>query len=186
MIEVAFALAILAAVLVGASVVASLAFRSGQTARERTQVSDLAQQQMEALRSFRDNHTWDEFRGGNSGTYAGVDTAGATPCTFDAAKHCFHMELKSTAAGTTEWVPVAGPLGGPAPGVAAWPVAGAVIEIWADDGAAALAARPCDYDFEAHYSIPGIGGSTSAQNHIRTRLTNLRYQAPPAGASVCL
>src|ERR1041384_7189661 len=73
LIEVTFALAILGFVLLGSTAIATTAFRTGQTARERTQVSTAAQQQMEALRSFRDNHPWSEFRVGNGGTYQGID-----------------------------------------------------------------------------------------------------------------
>lgn len=186
LIEVVFALAILAFVLLGATAIASTAFRTGQTARERTQVADEAQQQMEALRSFRDNHSWDEFRVGNAGIYRGVDTAATSACRFDATKHCFHMELRSTTAGSTEWVPVAGPITGPVSGMAQLPAPGAVLEIWADDTGAAPAARPCNYDFELHYSFEPQGGGVRAANHIRTRLSNLRYDPTALGAGSCL
>jgi len=86
LIEVTFALAILGFVLMSSTVIAMTAFRTGQTARERTQVAAEAQEQMEALRSFRDNHTWDEFRVGDgsgnctgAGNYCGMTGVG-TPC----------------------------------------------------------------------------------------------------------
>lgn len=187
LIEVTFALSILAFVLLGATGVASGAFRAGQTAKERTQVSDVAQQQMEALRSFRDNHSWGEFSSGQAGFYLGVDTASlSSTCNFDPTKKCFHMELKPTVAATTEWVPIAGSISAPVPGVPTIPAQGAILEIWADNTATDMVARPCEYDFELHYSIPIASGTIPAQNHIRTRLTNLRYTPPFAGPTVCL
>src|ERR1039458_6429789 len=72
LIEVTIALSILSFVLLGSTALAVTAFRMGQTARERTQVAEVAQEQMEALRSFRDNHTWAEFQGGGPG-YQGID-----------------------------------------------------------------------------------------------------------------
>src|SRR6266702_3861781 len=95
LIEVTFALAILGTVLLGSTAIAAAAFRTGQTARERTQVAEVAQQQMEALRSFRDNHTWAEFEGGSScgsaGGYCGVNQVLTTNCSYNPALRCFHM-----------------------------------------------------------------------------------------------
>jgi Tfp pilus assembly protein PilV len=177
LVEVVIALAILAFVLIGATAVATGAFRTGQTARERTEISNEAQRQMEALRSFRDNHSWDEFRAGATPTYYGVDTVPMTACTFDPTKHCFHME-RQTIGLNTEFVPVTGSTNGS--------VATSVIEIWADNSAAAVAARPCNYDFELHYSFETLGGGVPAQNHIRTRLANLKYVPPALGPATCL
>ncbi|HVQ43631.1 MAG TPA: prepilin-type N-terminal cleavage/methylation domain-containing protein [Candidatus Saccharimonadia bacterium] len=177
LVEVVIALAILAFVLLGATLVATSAFRTGQTARERTQVSNEAQRQMEALRSFRDNHTWDEFRVGVGASYPGVDNVPVTPCRFDATKHCFHMETQAVGA-NTEFVPVTGSTVGSVPT--------STIEIWADNSAAAITARPCNYDFELHYSFQTLGGGVPAQNHIRTRLANLKYVLPAVGPGTCL
>lgn len=186
LIEVTFALAILGFVILGATALAATGFRSGQTARERTQVADASQAQMEALRSFRDNHSWTEFRDGSPGLYKGVDSASTSPCKTDASKRCFHMELTPTTAGTIEWVPVPGPITAPVPGVDTLPVPGAVMEIWADDSATALASRQCNYNFTLYYSFDPVGSSVKAANHIATRLSNLRYDAAALGAGTCL
>src|SRR5258706_11996440 len=90
LIEVTFALAILGFVILSCSVLMTAAFRTGQTARERTQVAEVAQQQLEALHSFRDNHDWAQFK-------TGVPVVS------------FHMGLRNTGTGN-EWVPVAGVL----------------------------------------------------------------------------
>ena len=74
LVEVSIALAILAMVLSSSAVVAARAGKLAQTAKERTIASDEAQVYMEAIRAFRDNHTWSEFRNGGSGaiSYGGV------------------------------------------------------------------------------------------------------------------
>jgi hypothetical protein len=156
LIEVTFALAILGTVLLSSSVIATTAFRTGQTARERTQLATQAQGQMEALRSFRDNHTWAQFRNG-TGAYNGVDTVGAP----------FHMEYKTTVAGVQEWVPVAGVM--PASMVA---VPSESIGIRSVGSASA---RACGYDFELSYKYDALAGATAPQNTIKTRLVNLKY-----------
>lgn len=58
LVEVVMAIAILAMVLVASFNVASSAFRLGQSAKERTQASNLIQEQSEALRNYRDTHKW--------------------------------------------------------------------------------------------------------------------------------
>lgn len=178
LVEVTIALAILSVVLMGAMLVATTAFGQGQTAKERTQLANEAQQQAEALRSFRDNHTWTEFRVGNGAFFSGIDNVPTAACTFNAARQCFHMQAKPTTAGTTEYVPVAGTMAGSVPT--------SVIEIWTDTTGAELSARPCEYDFEVHYSFLQPGSSVPDVNHIRTRLANLKYALPSSGAGVCL
>lgn len=165
LVEVTFALAILGAVLIGATAVATTAFRTGQTAKERTQVAIAAQGQMEALRSFRDNHTWSEFRAGSSPSYLGVDTAIGGVCSTGP---CFHMEL-TTLPGTTEWVPKPGPA--VAPGPAAANVPGSSMEIYK---AALGSDARCAYDFVLKYQFSQLGGGT-ASNRIATKLVNLRF-----------
>lgn len=172
LIEVTFALAILGFVLLGSTAIAAAAFRTGQTARERTQVSTAAQGQMEALRSFRDNHTWSEFRVGNGGTYQGIDQVLTTNCAYNAARRCFYMELRDTGGGTKEWVPRAGHVGASVPT--------SVLEI---STTTPNAQRACGYDFELHYSFEPLGGGQLARNQIATRLVNLKYD--PAGAPLC-
>src|SRR4051812_27354890 len=78
LIEVTIALTILSVVLSSAVVIATRATRLGVTAQERTSISDEAQGQMEALRGFRDNHTWKEFLDGSGSSYKGVRTAGGS------------------------------------------------------------------------------------------------------------
>jgi prepilin-type N-terminal cleavage/methylation domain-containing protein len=178
LIEVTIALAILGFVLLGSTAIGAAAFRTGQTARERTQVAEVAQEQMEALRSFRDNHTWNEFRHGNGGSYQGIDNVLGTACQWDGSRRCFHMELKSTGA-NTEWVPVTGPLTQATPGNNLT-VPGSVVEI----ATTTTAASECGYDFLLHYQFLPLGGGANATNQITTRLVNLKYD--PSGGSPCL
>jgi Tfp pilus assembly protein PilV len=178
LIEVTFGLAILCVVLLSATSVASMAFRTGVTSKERTELVNEGQQQIEALRSFRDNHTWAEFRNGNGVNYLGVDTASVTAsCAFDPTHKCFHMVLHNTTAGTKEWTPVAGTLAGT--------VATSQLEIWADTTPPKPSSRACDYDFVLSYKFKTIGGfgSGEALNHISTRLANLKY-LPVAGGCI--
>lgn len=176
LIEVTFALAILGFVLLGSTAIAATAFRTGQTARERTQVAQAAQEQLEALRSFRDNHTWNEFRGGKNcgvaGGFCGIDQVLGTACNYDATKRCFHMVVANTSAGTTEWVPQAGSV--------ATSVPSSLVEI----STRTLASSQCGYDFLLFYSFNPLGGGQKARNQISTRLVNLKYD-PGLGAPVC-
>ncbi|GEM_PF-1958375 len=165
LVEVTFALAILAAVLISSTVVAMAAFRTGQTAKERTQVAIASQGQVEALRSFRDNHTWSEFRAGSGANYLGIDNAAVGSCS---SGQCFHMELVTTVPGTTEWVPKAGPAA--AGGAAAANVPTSTMEIYVTPGGA----PECAYDFILKYQFSALGGGT-ASNRIATKLTNLRF-----------
>ncbi len=168
LIEVTFALAILGFVLLSSTVIATTAFRTGQTAKERTQVSQAAQAQMEALRSFRDNHTWSEFRFGSGPTYNGIeDVITTSNCTSAelAGKKCFHMIYKPTVPGTSEWVPAAGSMA-----VAGVPTS--TIEIAVNTVAAH---RGCDYNFDLAYYFDTLGSTIPATNHIAYRLANLSY-----------
>jgi hypothetical protein len=166
-------LAILGFALLGSTAIAAAAFRTGQTARERTQVVEVAQDQMEALRNFRDNHTWTEFRQGASPSYQGVDNAPITQCTFDSTRTCFHMNI-------TTGVPVTGALTPTTPGYGLQ-VPTSTIEI---TSATPAVQRTCAYDFELHYSFTPLGGGTKAVNHISTRLANLKYD-PGVGPIAC-
>jgi Tfp pilus assembly protein PilV len=170
LIEVTFALAILGSVLLGSTAIAAAAFRTGQTARERTQVAEVAQQQMEALRSFRDAHTWNEFRFGEAcgtGGYCGVENQTKYQCSFDSTKNdCFSMSIP---VGKTEWYPTNV--------VASSSVPTSAVEIRVLDATRAA----CNYDFEVHYSFTPIGGTDKAENQITTRLTNLKYNGVSGG-----
>jgi prepilin-type N-terminal cleavage/methylation domain-containing protein len=178
LIEVTIALAILGLVLLSSFVVATTAFRLGQTARERTQLAEEAQNQMEALRSFRDNHTWQQFRTGLScGSptgFCGVDNAMTAACqtTYSfAGARCFSMR-KLTVAGVTRWVPQPGGITASLPA--------SVIEISTRTGAGL---RNCGYDFELHYRFQPLGGGQPTANRITTRLVNLKYTV--MGAPAC-
>jgi len=58
LIEVAIAIVIVGTILFSAYVLSSKAFQLGQSAKERSQAVQLAQQQAEGLRSLRDNQSW--------------------------------------------------------------------------------------------------------------------------------
>lgn len=91
LVEVTIAQAILTLVLLGSSGVAVKAFHLAATAQERTKISNEAQNQMEQLRTFRDNHTWSEFLHGPDapGLYHGVMNGSGGSC--EVATPCFHM-----------------------------------------------------------------------------------------------
>jgi Tfp pilus assembly protein PilV len=189
LIEVTVALAILSMVLMGSAVVATTAFRTGQTARERTTLVEEAQEQMEALHSFRDNHTWDQFQNGSGcggGGYCGIDAAVlGSPCKTTAlsGKNCFYMQ-QWPAASPTGWVPVAGSLTNatPDPHSTQLSVPTSIVEFTlADETALNPATKPCEYDFELHYSFAPLGDNTLAVNQIKTRLVNLKYTPLPGG-----
>lgn len=169
LIEVTLALAILSFVLAGAFAITVTTFRMGQNARERTSISQVAQNQMEALRSYRDNHTWTEFRNGVGG-HPGIDTVVGGGCAFTSP--CFYME-NVTIGSNKEWVPRAGRVADPT-------VPNSIIEI---STTTPTANRPCAYDFVLNYRfIPG-GGAVASRNHISTRLANLKFD--PSGGAVC-
>ncbi len=69
LVEITIALAILSFVLLSSFNLASFSFRLGQMAKERTQGVQLAQEQAEALRNFRDNSSWANFNSGAVGTF---------------------------------------------------------------------------------------------------------------------
>ncbi len=170
LIEVTFALAILGFVLLSSTAIAAAAFRTGQTARERTAVSTVAQEQMEALRSFRDNHTWAEFQSGLPGKYLGVNNAATGLCSSGPSQ-CFHMVLGPTTAGTTEWTPQPGQLTPASPG-STLQVPTSSLEL---SSATPAADQGCGYDFLLTYQFSPLGGGTTAVNRITTRLANLKF-----------
>jgi type II secretory pathway pseudopilin PulG len=174
LVEVTFALAILAAVLLSSTVVAMTAFRTGQAAKERTQLAIASQGQVEALRSFRDNHTWAEFRDGSSPSYLGVDSADVGSCTTG---QCFHMELLSTGP-SAEWVPRPGPATAGGPAAANVPTS--TMEIYVIP----CSARQCVYDFILKYHFTTLGGGTPS-NQIATKLTNLRFDPKEFPGVIC-
>lgn len=87
LVEVTIALAILASVLASSFALADLAFRVGQTSKERTQAVNFIQEQAEALHNYRDNKHWAgiqaldgrNFFMTNNGTNWVPDTVTPTP-----------------------------------------------------------------------------------------------------------
>jgi len=70
LVEVVMALGILSLVLVSSYALATGTFRLGRGAGERTQAVNYLQEQAEALRTYRNANTWDDFRA-NMATHAG-------------------------------------------------------------------------------------------------------------------
>jgi type II secretory pathway pseudopilin PulG len=158
LIEVTFALAILGFVILSCTALMTSAFKTGQTARERTQVSEVAQEQLEALRSFRDNHTWTDFVNGTPG-FSGINNVATG----------FHMELQNTGVGN-EWVPVLGALSSGGSSILQVPTAQMIITT--TTGTAA-----CGYNFLLNYNFAPIGSNNinDAHGQIQTELVNLKY-----------
>ncbi len=163
LVEVTIALAILAMILTGSFVAANKAFRLGQDAKERSQLVGNAQQQAEALQSFRDSHTWNEFEHGNSTGLPGIDIRAATG---GCIQPCFHM-VRQTINGLNQWVPQAGP------GTDSGQLGGQGYMRITVLNNAPLAGVPAAYDFVISYGVPRAGGGTDLASSIRLRLTNL-------------
>jgi type II secretory pathway pseudopilin PulG len=167
LIEVTMALSILSMVLMSSTVVATNAFRLGQTAKEATAVSLAAQGQMEAVRAFRDNHTWALFLRGNqhdsdtTSGYRGMINAGVgTNCRVSAP--CMHM---APAVGST-FVPIDGTLPGSIPT--------SYVELAITP---APGANPNSVSVTVNYGFEALGGQQH-MGHIKTTLTNLTFVVP--------
>jgi prepilin-type N-terminal cleavage/methylation domain-containing protein len=166
LIEVTMALAILSVVLLTSTIVTTRAFRLGQTARERTMIADDAQAQIEALRSFRDNHTWNEFlNGGTIGTSAfnGVLNAAAVgPRACSLSASCFYLALTTFGPGETEFVPSGGSTTGTVPT--------SYMEVTVTPN---VPVAPTSVDIDLSYGFTELGDQTQAIGHIKTTLTDL-------------
>lgn len=163
LVEVTLALAILSSVLLGSMAIATRAFSISRTAQERTHVANEAQAQMETLRAFRDNHTWDEFLNGKSGQYYGILGASTTSCVpapelVDGK--CFHMRA-ATVGAHQEFVPSGGSTVGSVPT--------SFIEITVSPG---VGTPPEQVDIDISYGFQTSGGVSSNVGHLKTRLTN--------------
>jgi prepilin-type N-terminal cleavage/methylation domain-containing protein len=194
LIEVTVALAILSMVLASSAALATTAFRAGQTARERTQLVEQAQEQLEALHSFRDNHTWPQFQHGDSTCTAGGNCVGIEGNILTSAcapipgfnlvgKKCFYMRRGPNAA-PTGWVPWAGSLTNATPDANSTQltVPTSVMEITlADETQNFPLTKNCGYDFVLYYYFYPVGQSQAATNDIKVRLTNLKYTPQPGG-----
>jgi type II secretory pathway pseudopilin PulG len=172
LVEVTMALAILALVLTSAFAIANKAYRIGQDAKERSQLVGDAQQQAEALQSFRDSHTWHDFTLGSSdNTLPGLARLG-TPATTNAcgSQPCFHMETR-VVNGINQWVPVAGAAPDTQIGGQGY------IRIVVGAGVIPSSTRP-SYDFRIEYGIPPRGGGAMLASDLKLHLTNLDALRP--------
>jgi Tfp pilus assembly protein PilV len=168
LIEVTIALSILSFVLISSTSIATSAFRLGQTAENRTQVADVAQEQMEALRSFRDNND----NGSGNQTWA---TTFEPDINSANGANGFHMQLTSGA--NPAWVPVAGSLTTSTPG-STLTVPTATMSF---TSTTTPIDQACGYSFVLKYSFVPVGGSNSLleTNRIATTLVNLKYSHNP-------
>lgn len=166
LIEVTIALSILSMVLISSTVIAAQAYRTGQTARERTAVAAAAQGQMESVRAFRDNSSWDTFLNGQATApaYKGIKNAGIAGAGCVKTQVCFHMAGNGS---TPTLRPVNGRIAGPIPT--------SFMEI---SVVGPTAAKPNSVDVTVNYYFEGLGGGNNA-GHITTTFTNLQYVAAP-------
>ncbi len=158
LIEVTLALAILALVLTSAFATANKAFLLGQNAKERNQLVSDAQQQAEALISFRDSYSWTQFQAGNALT--GLPGINVRNTGGGCASPCFHM-VQRVISGLNQWVPQTGPgtdsqIGGQG-----------YLRIYA-----AAVVGYSGYDFTIQYGIPARGGGPDLSSIISLRLTD--------------
>ncbi len=162
LIEVTIALTILSMVLTGSMVVATRAFSQGQTAKERTVISTVAQAQMEALRAFRDNHSWDQFlHGSSTGTpYSGVLSSFVGVCRVTSP--CFHMVTSGGAPGGMI------PAGGSMPGS----VPTSYIEVSASPD---VVLPLQSVTVVVSYGFDSLGGGATNVGHIQSTLTNTSF-----------
>jgi Tfp pilus assembly protein PilV len=163
LVEVSVALALLSFVLLSSTALTADAFRTGQLATARLQVASVAEEQLEALRSFRDNNDWNTFS-------TGVDA-------FPAG---FHMVLQSGA--STQWVPSGGAMTTSTSG-STLTVPTSTVEI---SSTTRVLDQLCGFDFTLIYSFvePGDVASNRATGTIETRLADLKYDPLP-GHALC-
>lgn len=164
LVEVSISLAILSFVLMSSTALTTEAFREGQIASERIEVANVAQEQMEALRSFRDNSSWAVFEGD-----------------INPVANGFHMALQTGSA--TQWVPVAGAM--------TTSTSGSPLTVPTSTMSIATTTSPalqdCGYDFTLKYSfdVPGGSSTDEATNTIETRLANLKFSYSGVGPAPC-
>jgi hypothetical protein len=169
LVEVTIALAILALVLTSSFALANRAFLVGQNAKERTQLVADAQQQIEALASFRDSYSWSQFVAGDTSLgFSGIRVrAGSGDCDpgRSGTQLCFHM-VRQVIAGGSRWVPVVGPV--PSSQIGGQGFA----RILVDNDVAPGAVMP-SYTFAVQYGVPALGGGVPLASTVRLHLTNL-------------
>lgn len=91
LIEVVIATVIIGVILFSAYNLSTKAFQLGQSAKERSQATQVLQEQAEALRSLRDSETWVAFQN----SFAGIPQSGGY--------RIFHVEKVTDASGITKW-----------------------------------------------------------------------------------
>jgi uncharacterized protein YegL/type II secretory pathway pseudopilin PulG len=169
LIEVTIALAILSTVLITSTVVATQSYRLGQTARERTTLINAAQGQVEAMRAFRDGHSWSQFINGGTTprTFPGVLTAAVgTGCPDNVPSPCMHMEAEP---GST-YLPADGWIAGP------FNTSYIAIVVVPSPGSSAI---PRSVDVTVYYGSKALGGGVDPTGHIATTFTDLGFAAVP-------
>lgn len=90
LIEVVIATVIIGVILFSAYTLSTKAFQLGQSAKERSQATQVLQEQAEALRSLRDSGTWTNFQS----SFATIPQSGGY--------YVFYVE-KVPAGGVTKW-----------------------------------------------------------------------------------
>ena len=174
LIEVTMALSILSTVLISSTVIATQAFRTGQTARERTSIAVTAQGQMEAVRAFRDNNSWDNFLNGKSGAapeaFNGMLMSNASTSNCRVKAPCLHMQAGS------------GPTYLPEGGLMNGPMATSYIEIVSTPDAGP---NPDNLKVTINYGFDDLSGNKFT-GHITGSFTNLRAGPPPTPVPVVL
>ncbi|MBW4061310.1 hypothetical protein HJC99_01920 [Candidatus Saccharibacteria bacterium] len=165
LVEVTFALGIMATVLISATLVGVRALNLGRSARERVQLVNVATAQAEALRSFRDNTLWNQFvAGGTVGAlhFTGVTNTLGSSCRLPslAGQSCYHIAVQSGL-----FVPVSGSVTGGVSGIPG----GAFIEI------PLSSASSCSSVMGVHYGVPSVGAGPWQEGVIIVKLVNLNY-----------
>jgi hypothetical protein len=167
--------------LISSTTVAIQAHKMGQTAREHTEISMAAQAQMEAVRAFRDNISWQKFLNGNismdeadggpsqfTEAYQGLLLKNSTGCKVTSP--CLHMAKT----GQPTFVPQPGSMDGP--------LSTSYIEIAATPEPGA---SPNNVEIKVNYGFEVLGGG-KYNGHIVTNFTNLQAGPPPTPVPVVL
>ncbi|HSX01674.1 MAG TPA: prepilin-type N-terminal cleavage/methylation domain-containing protein [Candidatus Saccharimonas sp.] len=175
LIEVTLALAILALVLSATLAAANHAYALGQNAKERSQMVSDAQQQAEALESFRDSYRWAQFVAGNATvSLPGINVRGTSAdCdpNQSGTQRCFHM-VQQTISGLNQWVPAVGPGTGTQIGGLGY------VRIIIDGDPGVAAPAPTAYTFVIQYGVPARGGGPDLASSLRLKLVDLDSLRP--------
>lgn len=103
LLEVVIAIVIMGTILFSAYALSTRAFRQGQSARERTQATQLLQQQAEALHSLRDTSAnWAAFKSKITAVFSGPALS-CNPAAASGNSGTFRLEQSGG-----KWIPMAG------------------------------------------------------------------------------